>query len=820
MKKLQQLIFCTFCCILFWSNQKINAQNCQSNQTELKITIVPDDYVFQENQWKLLNANNGEVLQSGVAEGGVFCLDTAGCYTFEMTDSYGDGLSEGHLYVYLNGELKIDVANFGYLTELPFGNCQTGSSCNFPEPITLGQNYTTFLPDTWYTFTADTTGKYKFTTCNLGNTCTKPAIWIYDHCQGVQISDKQEGTIAYGATGCDSDPNAAQCIAQLQKGKTYIIRIGDIQNYCAGIPIIWQASFEGAISGCTALGSCNYNPLAAIDDGSCLEQGNPNCPQAPDLMVVQPDIENSLYIQKQDNTDACIIAEGCMAGYGTRYLLRFTTHIKNIGDQDYFIGQTPDVFQSNDQFEWDPCHNHHHYRGYAEYLLFDEQNNKIPIGFKNGFCVMDLECEDGGDMKYSCGNQGISYNCGDIYDSQLDCQWIDVTNVPTGDYTLVVRVNWDNSPDKLGRIEKNIHNNWAQVCIHIQNENDNVSFELLQPCEPYVDCLGEIYGSATPDCAGICAGNALAGDLNNSGNYTPDDLIAYLDAVIGNAPPISNCNDLNNDDVISIADPVVLNACMLQTLGTHQHTGGGNPHNHCTFPTNTALNINDTVTFEISNYNTSQNYIDINLYNPTVKVLAYQLQVSGLHVIGATHLLTNQQGYAADLFFNETGTIATISIIESPIERAIVNNPQPILRIYYDQITEPFICIKNVTETLNDNYEKIVGLITGSCLEKQVVTNTTQLTTPPNNTLTAQIIPNPMHQSAVLKLANAQPNAPKNQPFNFSILDITTGKIIKNYGTITGNSFEIKRTPDLPAGLYLYKVIQNNQTAIGKLVIN
>ena len=65
---------------------------------------------------------------------------------------------------------------------------------------------------------------------------------------------------------------------------------------------------------------------------------------------------------------------------------------------------------------------------------------------------MDLECSGGGSFQYGCGNMGISSGCGDIYDASLDCQWIDVTNVPAGDYTLVVRVNWDRSPDALGRV--------------------------------------------------------------------------------------------------------------------------------------------------------------------------------------------------------------------------------------------------------------------------------------------------------------------------------------------------------------------------------
>ena len=35
-------------------------------------------------------------------------------------------------------------------------------------------------------------------------------------------------------------------------------------------------------------------------------------------------------------------------------------------------------------------------------------------------------------------------NCGDLYSRHLDCQWIDVTDVPPGIYILRLLVNPDN----------------------------------------------------------------------------------------------------------------------------------------------------------------------------------------------------------------------------------------------------------------------------------------------------------------------------------------------------------------------------------------
>ena len=66
---------------------------------------------------------------------------------------------------------------------------------------------------------------------------------------------------------------------------------------------------------------------------------------------------------------------------------------------------------------------------------------------------MDLECSDGGTAQYGCNIMGISAGCGDIYGANLSCQWIDLTTVPDGDYTMVVRTNWDQDPDAIGNVE-------------------------------------------------------------------------------------------------------------------------------------------------------------------------------------------------------------------------------------------------------------------------------------------------------------------------------------------------------------------------------
>ena len=210
----------------------------------------------------------------------------------------------------------------------------------------------------------------------------------------------------------------------------------------------------------------------------------------PDLIVVESALHNSLQVQSLNSNDQCYLNEGCVNGLGQRDIIRFTTHIKNIGNQDFYVGSPPgNPALENDVWEYDECHGHWHYEGYAEYKLFDENNSEIPIGFKNGFCLIDVECSGGGSFTYTCSNQGISAGCGDIYSSGLDCQWIDITDVPSGRYKLVLRVNWDQDPDANGNFESSYTNNSGEVCFDLMRTNGQVSIDIVgNGCDPNTDC--------------------------------------------------------------------------------------------------------------------------------------------------------------------------------------------------------------------------------------------------------------------------------------------------------------------------------------------
>lgn len=808
--KFRYNLFATCCiCFLFFlvSTMPTFAQtDCGDGFVEIVVELEPDDWASEETSWEIIT-NAGTVIASGGGVGDTICVDESLCLEFIINDTYGDGLiNGGFIVVYYNDFVMLAEGNFGYTANASMGNCPAGSSCFFPETITYDNTFTATFANTWYQFVPDTSGTFVLSTCDATADCMS-SIWIYDYCAGLVWEDSQEGGIYFNQGGCL--PHAT-LNANLEAGELYYIRIGSIAEECAEQDLEWSLTFEGPVVGCTDTEACNYDPVATVNDAdSCIYPGNPDCPNGPDLMVLSDVIESSIYIDYLDNSDACYIAEGCVAGYGVREILRFTTHIKNIGNQDYYIGATPDAPEdANEQWEWDECHTHWHYEGYAEYILYDLIGTEIPVGFKNGFCVMDLECSDGGTAKFGCGDQGITAGCGDIYSSSLACQWIDVTTLPAGIYTLVVRVNWDNSPDAAGRVELNLNNNWGQACIEItrDDEGDIEAVNVVEDCAPYVDCLGEIYGDATLDCEGNCAGTKIIGDLMEDGMYLFDDVNAYANGILNNNVEPSPCTDLNMDDNINVVDAAMLLACALESTGTHTHPDGGvGGHSHCQLPQVAVLNPTGTVNLSIADYNTEMNYLDIHLQSPSHYTLAYQLQLSGATVAGVSSLVV-ESTYVPDIYFNGEGTIVGLSPNEVAVNRYVEYSP--FLRIFLSEITEAEICL-SVDAIVNDYYEETNFMVENACLDSYLVTGVNNSPNI-NKPLSIAAYPNPSNGVVTISLSHA------NRQATLQITNVQ-GKIVESIPL--NNATTELNLRHLPKGLYFYQLANVANTG-GKLILN
>ncbi|XP_029930427.1 lysyl oxidase-like 5b [Myripristis murdjan] len=169
----------------------------------------------------------------------------------------------------------------------------------------------------------------------------------------------------------------------------------------------------------------------------------------PDLVPDPYAIQAGAYIQRmQMYALRCAAEENCLArsAYAPtvrdidyRVLLRFPQKVKNQGTTD-FLPVKPRY-----QWDWHSCHQHYHSMdAFSNYDLLDVMTGqKVAEGHKASFCLEDTGCDAGFRRRYACTahTQGLSPGCHDIYAANIDCQWIDITDVPPGNYILKVTVN-------------------------------------------------------------------------------------------------------------------------------------------------------------------------------------------------------------------------------------------------------------------------------------------------------------------------------------------------------------------------------------------
>jgi hypothetical protein len=140
---------------------------------------------------------------------------------------------------------------------------------------------------------------------------------------------------------------------------------------------------------------------------------------------------------------ACAVVEGLVQS-GTRQLMRFGMETRNAGTGDLSFGDPA----GNPLFAYAPCHGHYHFDDFALYRLVNSSGQTVGTGLKVGFCLEDDERWDpsakSNPLYYDCDYQGIQAGWSDIYRSSLDGQWVDITGVPAGAYTLELTVDPEN----------------------------------------------------------------------------------------------------------------------------------------------------------------------------------------------------------------------------------------------------------------------------------------------------------------------------------------------------------------------------------------
>ena len=207
-----------------------------------------------------------------------------------------------------------------------------------------------------------------------------------------------------------------------------------------------------------------YSPVAIVSLPCMLKAGVPTCKTAcsslqfcgtdcechdarlalPDLVVSRERLQNEILIDYLNVSPAsCTIAESCVGGTGLRKLLRFSVEAVNQGQAAI---EVPAAAKRPDLFQFSPCHGHYHFLGFAKYALLDLAGKVVQDGKKLAYCMEDtIQVEQGPGVacakKYDCSNQGIQAGWSDLYGNALDCQWLDITDTPPGNYQLQVTVN-------------------------------------------------------------------------------------------------------------------------------------------------------------------------------------------------------------------------------------------------------------------------------------------------------------------------------------------------------------------------------------------
>ena len=409
-------------------------------------------------------------------------------------------------------------------------------------------------PERVYAYTPARTGTAVISTCGAATAFDTVLYVRGGSCEaGAQLAcnDDSGGCIIGDGTG-----HGSRLTVSMTAGQTYWIvvdgyngRQGAYQLTVAAPSVCGDGVREGPEA-------CDGADAGACASGQCSTQCTCVPPPGglPDLVPEIADVS----VAFDATVSAGDVAEGCAEQTTGVDLLRFSAISRNAGTADFYLGNpqcpSPCVDHpleacGNPEFICSPAagHNHAHYTNYARYELLDPTNLAVVTGHKQGFCLLDSNglCAN---PVYTCGNQGLSAGCADIYHASLGCQYLDVTDVPSGSYRLRVTI------DPFGRIpELSEANNVVEQVVTIPARTTTTTLVpggTTTTTLPGAACQGAVVVPASGGTfTGATAGASTLAGTCGSSQGSPERVFVFTPQTSGVAT-IGTCSPQTSYDTV------------------------------------------------------------------------------------------------------------------------------------------------------------------------------------------------------------------------------------------------------------------------------